>query len=47
MKGMTGEGMNEEEEGYGLGFYIMLLLGIAGVIGFLMTLAGAGAVGGL
>jgi hypothetical protein len=39
--------MDEQEEGYGLGFYIMLFLGIAGVIGFLMTLAGAGAVGGL
>lgn len=39
--------MDEKEEGYGAGFYIMLLLGIVGVIGFLMTLAGAGAVGGL
>lgn len=39
--------MDEQEEGYGFGFYVMLFLGIAGVIGFLMTLAGAGAVGGL
>ncbi len=44
---MTGGFMDEQEEGYGFGFYVMLFLGIIGVIGFFMTLAGAGAMGGL
>ena len=39
--------MNEEEEGYGAGFYIMLILGVVGLIGFFMVAAGAGAAGGL
>lgn len=39
--------MNEEEEGYGAGFYVALLLGIVGALGFLMVAAGAGAAGGL
>jgi len=39
--------VNEEEEGYGPGFYIMLFLGIVGPIGFFMVAAGAGAAGGL
>jgi len=39
--------VNEQEEGYGPGFYIMLILGIVGLIGFFMVAAGAGAAGGL
>lgn len=39
--------MNEQEEGYGGLFYVMLILGIVGLIGFFMVAAGAGAAGGL
>ena len=39
--------MDEQEEGYSGLFYVMLILGIVGVLGFLMVAAGAGAVGGL
>lgn len=39
--------MNEEEEGYSGLFYVMLILGIIGVLGFLMVAAGAGAAGGM
>ena len=34
--------MNEEEEGYSGLFYVMLILGIIGVLGFLMVAAAAG-----
>lgn len=39
--------MSEQEEGYGGCFYVALILGIVGVLGFLMVAAGAGAAGGL
>ena len=39
--------MNEQEEGYSGLFYVMLILGIVGVLGFLMVVAGAGAAGGM
>ena len=39
--------MNDQEEGYSGLFYVMLILGIVGVLGFLMVAAGAGAVGGM
>lgn len=39
--------MNEQEEGYGGLFYVMLILGVVGLLGFLMVAAGAGAAGGL
>jgi hypothetical protein len=31
----------DPDEGFGPAFYLMLILGIVGVIGFLMTAAGA------
>lgn len=34
--------MNEEEGGFGPMFYVMLIVGIIGVIGFFVTAAGAG-----
>ncbi len=34
---------NGQEEGYSGLFYVMLILGIVGVLGFLMVLAGVGA----
>ena len=37
---------NNEEEGYSGLFYVMLILGIIGVIGFLVVAAGAGNRGG-
>ena len=36
----------QEEEGYSGLFYVMLILGIIGVLGFLMVAAGMGAAGG-
>ena len=39
--------MDEQEEGYSGLFYVMLILGIIGVLGFLMVAAGAEAAGGL
>jgi hypothetical protein len=39
--------VNEQEEGYGGLFYVMLILGVVGLLGFLMVAAGAGAAGGL
>ena len=37
---------NDQEEGYSGLFYVMLILGIIGVLGFLMVAAGAGIAGG-
>ena len=37
---------NNEEEGYSGLFYVMLILGIVGVLGFLVVAAGAGNRGG-
>lgn len=34
--------MNEESEGYSGLFYLMLIVGIVGVIGFVVVAAGAG-----
>ena len=34
--------MDEQEEGYSGLFYVMLILGIVGVLGFLMVAAGPG-----
>ena len=42
----TGGDEVNEEEGYGPGFYIALILGIIGLIGFFMVGAGAGMAGG-
>jgi hypothetical protein len=35
--------MNEQEDGYSGMFYIMLIVGIVGVLGFVLVAAGAGA----
>ena len=37
---------NDQEEGYSGLFYVMLILGIVGVLGFLVVAAGAGNRGG-
>jgi hypothetical protein len=34
--------MNEQEDGYSGMFYIMLIVGIVGVLGFVLVAAGAG-----
>ncbi len=34
--------MEEQREGYSCMFYVMLLVGIGGVVGFVITLVGAG-----
>jgi hypothetical protein len=35
--------MDEQEDGYSGMFYIMLIVGIVGVLGFVLVAAGAGA----
>ncbi len=35
--------MNEQDDGYSGMFYIMLIVGIVGVLGFVLVAAGAGA----
>jgi len=35
--------MNEQEDGYSGMFYVMLVVGIVGVLGFVLVAAGAGA----
>ena len=34
--------MDEQEEGYSGTFYLMLIIGIIGVVGFVLVAAGAG-----
>ena len=41
---MDGE---DDDEGFGPVFYVMLLLGIVGVVGFFMVAAGAAVGGGM
>jgi len=35
--------MNEQDDGYSGMFYVMLIVGVVGVLGFVLVAAGAGA----